>query len=563
MRKIISFFTCQLLAFTCLAQTTLIHNIKGYTLDGKQLKQFSALQFTNDKIDKIYYSNETEISPKTPHTASNIKTIDGHGKTLLPGLIDAHGHVLSYGLSLMRADLTNTTSEQAAVDRVIDYAKNNKGFAWIQGRGWNQVQWQANSKFPDHTKLDKAFPDTPVWLERVDGHAGWANKKAMELAGITSGTKSPDGGQIIKDSAGNPTGIFIDNAMKLIETSIAPLTKQEQKFALIKAMKSLASLGLTSVHDAGITAENIDIYKELTEENNMPIRINAMLYVPSINWLATVNKGTYQSLDAMFALNSIKIQADGALGSRGASLIENYSDKPDHKGLLLHDEETLSNYISTAMNAGFQVNIHAIGDNANNIVLNQYQKLIPATKTKNSRHRIEHAQILTASDIERFSKLNIIASMQATHATSDKNMAQARLGDQRILGAYAWRTLLSKNVIIAAGSDFPVESPNPFYGLHAAITRQDHQNKPDNGWFPNEKMTRIEAFRTFTIDAAYAGHQEKLIGSLAKGKKADFILIENNLFSEPETDIWKNEVVSTWVNGKQVYSNDLDKGNLN
>ncbi len=528
------------------AKTTLIKNVQGYTIAGDKLAQFAAIQFTDDKIDKLYLATEPLPSAK------ELTIIDGQGKTLIPGLIDAHGHILSYGLSLLRADLVNSSSEQDAINKTLAYAKANAGLTWIQGRGWNQTQWPSNA-FPSAKSLDKAFPDQPVWLKRVDGHAGWANSKAMALAGITKATLSPEGGDIIRDENGEPTGVFIDNAMALIDNGIAPLTMKQQKQVLVKAMDSLASYGLTSVHDAGIDSNNITAFKELSQAGEMSIRINAMLYLPSNNWQQTLAAGQYQSNDDMFTFNSVKIQADGALGSRGAALIEDYSDHPGHKGLLLNTPKEFEYLVKTAMQQGFQVNSHAIGDNANKLVLDTYEKQIKASKSKQLRHRVEHAQVLRLADIPRFAELDIIASMQATHATSDKNMAQGRLGKERILGAYAWRKLLNANAVIAAGSDFPVESPNPFYGLHASITRQDHNNSPQGGWFAEEKMTPLEAFRSFTVDAAYSGHQEEIIGSLATGKKADFVLLEQNLFEMPEQDIWQMTVEKTWVNGKLVY----------
>jgi len=528
------------------AQSTLIKNVQGYTLEGDKLIKFSAIQFTDDKIDQTF--NDEQELPQS----SKITIIDGQGKTLLPGLIDAHGHILSYGLSLMQANVGGTFSEDSAVKAAVNYAEENPDITWVQGRGWNQVQW-LNKQFPTASSLDEYFPNTPVWLRRVDGHAGWANTKAMELAGITEKTKSPAGGEIIRDKNNRPTGIFIDNAMDLITNSIAPLTKQEQKLVLKKALNKLASFGLTSVHDAGIFTDNLQIFKELNDESSLPIRVNAMLYLPSNNWQSTIKQGPFTSKDAMLNFSSVKIQADGALGSRGAALIADYSDHAGHKGLLLHEKETLNLYMKTAMNSGFQVNTHAIGDNANKVVLDLYQAQIKATNSRALRHRIEHAQILQLSDIPRFAELNIIASMQATHATSDKNMAADRIGNKRILGAYAWRKLINAQAVIAAGSDFPVESPNPFFGLHASVTRQDHQNQPENGWYSEESMTRIEALRSFTLDAAFAGHQEKIIGSLVVGKKADFILVENNYFTENKENIWKNKVLSTWVNGKNVY----------
>jgi len=534
---------------TVFAQTTLIKNVNGYTINNNELVKFHAIQITDDKIDKIFTQ-----SIKVPTNLSASITIqDAKGKTMLPGLIDAHGHVLSYGNSLMQADLLNTQSEQAGVERAQIYAKANPSVSWITGRGWNQVQWQSK-EFPTAQSLDKAFPDKPVWLRRVDGHAGWANSKAMEIAGITAETKSPDGGEIIRDKNGKPTGVFIDNAMDLIAKNIAPLTQTQLKSTLVKAMNSLASMGLTSVHDAGIDTENLKANNAITNENNMPTRINAMLYLPSENWQQTIDKGAFNSKDHLLNFNSVKIQADGALGSRGAALIEDYSDHAGHKGLLLHDSDSLNHYIDAAMKGGLQVNTHAIGDNANKIVLDAYESAIKANKSKALRHRVEHAQVLRIQDIPRFDELGIIASMQATHATSDKNMAQDRLGEERILGAYAWRKLLNANAVIAAGSDFPVESPNPFFGLHASVTRQDKQNSPEGGWFADEKMTRFEALKSFTIDAAYSGHQEKLLGSLAPGKKADFIILKDDYYKSNETQLWQNQVIETWVNGKQVFN---------
>ena len=482
-----------------LAKTTLIKNIQGYTITNNALERFTAITFTDDKIDQLY----TGADPLP--TSKNINIIDGQGKTLLPGLIDSHGHILNYGLSLLRADLVNSISEQDAVNRTFSYAKSNTELTWIQGRGWNQTQWPSNT-FPSAKSLDVLFPNQPVWLKRIDGHAGWANSKAMAIAGINKATLSPEGGEIIKDENGLPTGVFIDNAMALIDNSIAPLSIKQQKQVLIKAMDSLASYGLTSVHDAGIDTDNLNAFKELSQENAMSIRVNAMLYLPSANWQETLTKGQFRSKDDMFTFNSVKIQADGALGSRGAALIEDYSDHSGHKGLLLNTPKEFQQLVNTSMKLGFQVNSHAIGDNANKLVLDTYEAQIKATDTKALRHRVEHAQVLRLEDIPRFSELGVIAAMQATHATSDKNMAQDRIGPSRILGAYAWRKLLAANAIIAAGSDFPVESPNPFYGLHASITRQDHSNSPKDGWFADEKMTPLEAFRSCLCRSSRTNH---------------------------------------------------------
>jgi len=530
-----------------MAQTTLVHHVNGYTLVDGKLQTFNAIQFTDDKIDQLFSQNQT-----LP-TATDITLIDGQGKTLLPGLIDAHGHVLNYGLSLLTADLTNTSSEQDAVARAQAFSKKNPTDGWLMGRGWNQELWDSK-QFPSKESLDKAFSANPVSFGRVDGHAIWVNSKALALAGISANTVAPEGGEIVKDEQGNPTGVLIDNAMNLVFNIIPDLNQQQLESTLTLAMNSLASYGLTSVHDAGISIANIKAYQQLADKKAMSIRVNGMLSVEDPRFDTILKQGFITTADDMFKVDSVKISADGALGSRGAALIKEYSDQPGHKGLMLYSDEQLGKLILHSMKAGFQVNTHAIGDNANQVVLDKYQTAIAATDSKALRHRIEHAQILDLADIPRFAQLGVIASIQATHATSDKNMAENRLGKARLAGAYAWRKLLNANAVIANGSDFPIESPNPFFGLHASVTRQDHVNQPLDGWLSSEKLSRIEALKSFTIDAAYAGHQEQLLGSLEPGKKADFILVEDDYFKIDPQQIWQNNVIATWVNGHQVFA---------
>ncbi|MDO6638928.1 amidohydrolase [Shewanella sp. 5_MG-2023] len=532
---------------TSLAQSKLINNINGYTVSNGKLVEFKALQFNGDVIEKIYLENE-----HLPYsTNTSIVRIDGQGKTLLPGLIDAHGHVLSYGLSLMRAQLRGSVTEQQAVETVVAFRQLQPTMQWIQGRGWNQVLWPQQN-FPVAASLDKVFPDTPVWLVRIDGHAGWANSAAMKIAGISSATTSPEGGEIIKYADGQPTGVFIDNAMSLITTKIPQPSIDEQQEILLTALTSLAKQGLTSVHDAGIGSDTIAAYQALDYADKLPIRVYAMIDAQDPEFDKMMQAGPMASGSDKLHISSVKISADGALGSRGAALIEDYSDLAGHKGLLLYSEKELGDTIQQAMDAGFQVNTHAIGDNANQIVLDHYQANIAASNSRHLRHRIEHAQVLQLADIPRFAQLNVIASMQATHATSDKNIALDRIGNARIKGAYAWRKLLNANTIIAAGSDFPIESPNPFYGLHASVTRQDHDNQPVDGWYRRESMNLTEALATFTTHAAFAAHQEQMIGQLVPKRKADFILIDKDIFAINPEDIWKTKVLETWVDGERV-----------
>jgi predicted amidohydrolase YtcJ len=526
---------------------TLVENVHGYTLAGDRLQTFTGLVFDLGKV--VETGDSAGLRRKFP----DARVIDGRGKTMLPGLIDSHGHVIDLGFEGVRINLTGTESLKEAQDRIKAYAAANPDRPWALGDGWNQVQWKL-ARFPTARELDLAIADRPAVLGRIDGHAEWLNTKALAAAGIDKTTVDPAGGRIERDEAGNPTGVLVDKAMGLIEGFIPPPSDAERRAALKAALAHMNSVGLTSVGDAGVTAQGIALYKEMADQGQLTVRVYAMIGDTGPDFAALSRNGPLIGYGRdRLTVRSVKLFADGALGSRGAALLAPYSDKPDQRGLLFMTDEAMEGKIETALKAGYQVNIHAIGDAANHQVLDAFDAAYQAVGGRQLRNRVEHAQVVALSDIPRFKQLDLIASMQPTHATSDKNMAESRVGGERLKGAYAWRTFLIQGTRIAAGSDFPVESDNPFFGLHAAVTRTDHANEPKGGWHIEQAMTLKEAFRAFTLDAAYAEHQENSIGSLEPGKWADFIVVDRDLFKVAPADIWKVKVEQTWMAGERVY----------
>lgn len=531
-------------------------NVNGYTLNAKgELVQFKEFTIDDDIIVSVgNYKQGIVVA----------KEIDLKGKTVLPGLIDAHGHILGLGAYLLKVDLRGASSEQEAVSRVIQFIgkqskaiSNNEKFPsdetpWIVGDGWNQVLWPSKS-FPTKASLDKALPNVPVILSRIDGHAVWVNSKALELAGIDRNTPSPSGGEIVKDEMGEPTGLLIDNAENLLRTVMPKPTLSELEEYLNIASSHLLALGITSAHDAGIPQKVRNLYIDKAENKELKIRIYAMLAATDPNILDMLKAGHYQDTSGFMSIRSVKAYGDGALGSRGAALLAPYSDDPTNSGLLLTEEERLPNLFNTILGANFQLNFHAIGDKANRLALQQFNKSFSIFPENAQRHRIEHAQVIAVEDIPLFKEYGVIPSMQPTHATSDMNMAQDRLGKARLKGAYAWQTFLKQGTPIALGSDFPVELANIFHGLHAAVSRQDANQEPANGWIASESLSRVQAFSGFTLDAAYAAFQEDMIGSIEIGKKADFIVIDKDYFSVPVKEIRDIQVLSTYVNGQLMF----------
>jgi predicted amidohydrolase YtcJ len=544
-----SAFVLAALALASAHADTVIVNANGYTLNAKgDLVQFAALAF-DEQGRIVAVGTAAEVTAKAP----GARQVDVQGKTVLPGLIDAHGHVFGLGQMLTQLDLSQTTSLQGALKAIGDYARVNPGQGWLRGRGWNQENWKLG-RFPTALEVDAVVSDRPVWFERVDGHAGWANSRALAAAGITDKTPDPAGGKIMRDANGKATGVLVDAAKELVEKVLPGQTEAEGRVVLDRALGEMARVGLTGAHDAGLGVAEDRLYRAYADQGKLTARIYGMIGGTEADFDALAKNGPLKTYGKdMYALRAVKLYSDGALGSRGAALIKPYSDEPHSHGLLFYKTEQMDAMMKKAMARGYQVNVHAIGDAGNHQILDIYQKEVGATKSAAQRHRIEHAQVVTPADIVRFKTLGIIPSMQPTHATSDKNMAESRVGPERIKGAYAWRSFLHQGSRIACGSDFPVESPNPFFGIHAAVTRQDASGQPIAGWYPNQAMSLKEAFRCFTLDAAYAGHAENSLGSLEPGKWADFIVIDQDLFKVSPYDIYKTGVLQTWVAGKAVY----------
>ena len=534
------------------AAPVVLHNIQGYGFDEKgQIAEFSHFVFDNQSGKVLARGDKAAVV-----AYDKAEQIDGKGQTLLPGLIDGHGHVLGLGQNLNRVDLRTSSSEAQAVAQVAAFAKTHQHSQWILGGGWNQVLWPTQ-QFPGKTLLDESIKDKPVWLTRVDSHAGWANSKALQLAGITKETIDPPGGEIIRDNESNPTGVLIDNAMLLLEKHIPEQSEAERLAALDAAFQHLLALGITSVHDAGVDAANLQSYQQLRKDNKLPLRIYAMLSATDPNLADWLKAGPVLDQEDVLVARSVKVYGDGALGSRGAALIEAYSDQPGQKGLFVTQPDKLTAVMKLTLDAGFQTNVHAIGDLTNRLVLDRFEQLASKEQLEQGRHRIEHAQIVSPKDIPRFAQLHILPSMQPTHATSDKNMAADRLGIARLRGAYAWKSFVDQGSRIVAGSDFPVELANPFYGIHAAVTRQDQQNQPVGGWLPEQRLTLTQALKAFTLDAAYGAFQDQSMGSLAPGMWADFILVDRDIFKAPAETLWQTKVQQSWVAGQQKYKAQL------
>jgi predicted amidohydrolase YtcJ len=523
----------------------LIENVNGITLDenGKVIRFSGILIGRDGKVTQLL--NSKDKPPKQPDFKQ-----DGKGQTMLPGLIDAHGHVMSVGFQALTLDLSATNSLAEAQSAIKAYAAKYPDRFWIIGGGWNQEKWGLGH-FPTASDLDSIVPDRPVWLERVDGHAGWANSNAMAMAGITATTKSPAGGRI-EMAAGKPSGIFVDRATDLVAKKVPPPLPVDRDTALAKAQSILLAQGITAIADMGTSIEDWQSYRRAGDDGWLSIRIFS--YAAGIDNMVAIAgpRPTPWLYEDKLRMGGVKFFLDGALGSRGAWLKKPYSDAPGQTGLRFLDNAALRNLMVRASINGFQTAVHAIGDAANEDAIAAVED-VSESYPGDKRWRIEHAQIVDPVDIPRLGKHGIISSMQPVHQTSDWTMAEARLGPDRLKGACAWNSILKAGGKLAFGSDTPVESADPFAGIAAAITREDANGQPFGGWHPEERVTREQALAGFTTGAAFAAFAETKVGSLTPGHRADFILVDTDPLLASPKEIRATKIAETWVGGRPVY----------
>ena len=537
-----------LLAFLTLQQADLVvTNAQIYTSDVNR-PVVEALVVRAGRIAFVG-SNRGALALAGPRT----ERLDLAGKTVITGMVDAHAHLLGLGQALRTVDLVGTRSYDEVIARVVERAKTARPGEWIRGRGWDQNDW-ADTRFPTHAALSRAVPNNPVYLTRVDGHAALVNAKALELAQVTAATPDPSGGRFIRDSANNPTGVLVDNAQGIVGRVIPVPSRAELKEQTLAAIAEANRWGLTGIHDAGVAPEGIAVYEELAKEGRYNLRNYVMVRSSDSVLDAFMQRGPQKALyDGRLWIRAIKLVADGALGSRGAALLEPYSDDPGNTGLITTPPERIKSVAVRALKAGFQLNVHAIGDRANRIVLDQFEAALREVPTADHRFRIEHAQILRYQDIPRFAELDVIPSMQGSHQTSDMYWVPNRLGWARAQGANAWRSLLNTGVVIPNGSDFPVEAVNPLISFHSFFTRQDADNFPPGGWMPEQRTTRQEALLSITLWPAYAAFMENESGSLTAGKYADFVVLDRDIMAVAPEAVLGTHVLLTVLGGEAVY----------
>lgn len=540
-----------LLAAPALAQRAVFHDARVHTVDPSQ-PVAEAFAVENGRI--VAVGTDTEILARFadwPRTGLG-------GRTVVPGFIDAHAHLLRLGQVAQTADLVGAASLDETLARARTFEATLPPGRWLTGWGWNQTAWPG-AAFPTRADLDAAFPARPVWLSRVDGHAGWANSAAMRAAGLDPDALAPadpPGGQILRDAAGRPTGVFVDAAMALVRQALPEPDDDALDDALALAVAETARHGITGLHDAGASLADVAAVERALAAGRMPLRVHAMIRPAELDAFCAAAPGGRVHASGRLDVRAVKLVADGALGSRGAHLHDDYADAPGQRGLAVTSHESLRDLAERAMRCGLQVNAHAIGDAANTSTLDALDAAIRATGGGPGRHRVEHAQILRPDDLPRLAALGLIASVQPTHATSDSPWAENRIGGERMAGAYAWRRLVDSGARLALGSDAPVERISVLEGFYAAVTRQRRDGTPLGGWYGNQALTRAEALHGFTLGAAHAAFREADTGSIEPGKRADFVVLSQDLMAVAEEQILESRVLATYLDGEPIYTAD-------
>jgi hypothetical protein len=495
-------------------------------------------------------SDDQALAAKGPQT----KVVALNGATVIPGLVDSHCHLYGLGKSLAQIDLMGTGSPQQILDLVQAAAPSFAADAWIEGRGWDQNDW-AVQEYPDRSLLDAVIPDRPVFLRRIDGHAAWANSEALRRAGITGETPDPAGGEILRDEQGEPTGILVDNAVTLIFDVIPEVGPEETRRRIKLAIDHCVAQGLTGVHEAGVQWERAEVYRDMAAKGELDLRVYAMYDDLPATLEKAYAEGPVFTDDGMLTIRALKLYADGALGSRGALLLRDYADRPGHRGLPVTSPEHMREVMTRGGRAGFQICTHAIGDGANRLVLDLYEEILGALQLEDARWRVEHAQILDPADVPRFGRLGVIAAMQPVHCTSDMDWADERLGNERLAGCYAWRSLLDSGAHLCYGTDFPVEKVDPLAGLYAAVTRTHPDGTPIGGWGPQEAVDAATALELYTAGGAWAAFQEEESGRVAAPCRADLTVLDGDPLACEPADLLKMKVMMTIVGGRVVYEN--------
>jgi hypothetical protein len=528
-----------------------LHNARVYTVDPAR-PTATAFAVRDGRFHTV------GPDPAVIEAHPDARRIDAGGRTVVPGFVDAHAHLLELGLSLRRADLTGTGSPAAVVERLRAFAERRDlpAGAWLRGHGWDETVWSP-PRFPTRDALDAAFPDRPVWLTRTDVHAGWANTAALEATvGLDRLHRmdDPNGGHVERAPNGRPTGVLIDRAMGLVADRIPSPSNERRDRALHAALDHTARHGVTGLHDAGVPLSQIRRFERFIEDDAFPLRLYAMIDGRGETFDHFCEHGPLHHDTGRLRVNAVKFFADGALGSRGAALLDDYADDPDNRGFLLQDESTFRGAVRAAVECGFQVNTHAIGDRANRLVLDTYAAVMNTCSEPMRRPRIEHAQILHPNDLPRFGELGVTASVQPLFATSDMRWAADRLGPDRLDGAYAWKSLHEAGAPLAFGSDAPVEPIAPLRGLHAAVTRQAADGQPEGGWRPSECLSRRAALRAYTRGAAHAAFWADDVGSITPGKRADWVVLSRDVMTCPPGALLDTTVLATYLDGVPVYT---------